>query len=192
MTINRIAHAARSRLSGRTTSVIGSLATALLILSLVSVACSPGSDPDPTPTPMPTATPTVTPTPTPTPTPTATPSPTPFVPPTVAVQDDDSIESCLERNMTPELLISLSLDQTELTEDVLRACLETTIPAPLVFLLDPVIEDASECALEVSDTLSNDELIALAGEDGASKDVVVERVVDDILSCLQDKYDWLL
>jgi len=170
----------------------------MLIIPVLLAACSVGSDPDPTPTPVPTATatatatPTVTPTPSPTPTPTATPSPIPFVPPTVAIQDDDTIESCLERNLTPELLISLSMDQTELTEDVLRACLETTIPAPLVFLLDPVIEDASECALEVSDTLTNEELFTLAGPDGTEKDVVVDRVVDDILSCLQDKYDWLL
>lgn len=117
-----------------------------------------------------------------------TPSPTPYIPPTVAVTADDSIQSCLERNLTPDLLISLSRDETDLTEDIMRTCLETTIPSELTFLLDPIIEDASECALDVSKTLSNDELIALAGDDSAAKSEITDRVVRDILSCLGDKY----
>jgi hypothetical protein len=127
-------------------------------------------------------------TPAPTATPTVTPSPTPFIPPTVAVTEDDDIRSCLERNLTPELLVSLSLDDTELTEDILRTCLETTIPAQLMFLLDPLVEDASQCALDTSKTLTNEELLALGGEDGPRKDEIVDRVIDDILDCLADEY----
>ena len=112
----------------------------------------------------------------------------PFIPPTVAVTDDDSIQSCLERNLTPELLISLSMDETALTEDILETCLETTIPSQLTFLMDPIIEDASDCALDVSKTLSNEELIALAGDDSTRKDEITDGVVDDILSCLGDRY----
>jgi hypothetical protein len=158
-----------------------------LVSALALAACSPGSD-DATPTPTATVTPTQSPTPTPSPTPSPTPTPTPFVAPTVAVTDDDSIQSCLERNVTPELLISLSMDDTELTEDVMRACLETTIPSELVFLLNPLIEDASECALDVSKTLSNEELLALGGDDSARKDEITDDVVRDILGCLGDKY----
>ena len=160
----------------------------LSLLSLLLIACSTGGD-DATPIPTATATATATPSPTPSPTPTVTPSPTPFIPPTVAVSDDDSIQSCLERNLTAELLISLSMDDTSLTEDIMETCLETTIPSELTFLLNPIIEDASECALDVSKTLSNEELIALAGDDTARKDEITEHVVGDILSCLGDKYD---
>lgn len=173
----------------RPTHILGlTLGIALLLLA----ACSPLSGPDPTPTP--TATPTVTPsptpspTPTPTPTPSPTPTPTPFIPPTVAVEDGDSIQGCLERNLTPELLISLSMDDTSFTQEVMRTCLETRIPGALVFLLDPIIEDASECALDVSKTLTNSELIVLAGNDSAQKDPVVSRVSNDIVDCLFGKY----
>lgn len=158
---------------------------ALVIVPLLLAACAAGplgGDPAPTPTA------TVTPSPAPSPTPTATPSPTPFIAPTVAVTDDDSIQSCLQRNLTPELLISLSRDDTALTRDILRTCLETTVPAQLVWLLGPIIDDASECALDVSKTLSNQELVTLAGPDSAEKQAIVNRVVDDIVGCLTDKY----
>jgi len=158
---------------------------ALLPLLLALSACSTGGNDA---TPIPTATATLTPSPTPSPTPTATPSPTPFVPPTVAVTDDDSIQSCLERNLTAELLISLSMDDTSLTEDIMETCLETTLPSQLTFILNPVIEDASECALDVSKTLSNEELITLAGDNSARKSEITDRVIDDILGCLGDKY----
>lgn len=162
----------------------------LVLLALTLLACSPGGGDDEDATPVPTVTATATASPSPTPSPTATviPSPTPFIPPTVAVSDDDSIQSCLERNLTAELLISLSMDDTSLTEDVMRACLETTIPSELIFLLNPIIDDASECALEVSKTLSNEELLALGGDDSARKDEITDRVVSDILSCLGGKY----
>ncbi len=159
----------------------------LSLLPLLLVACSSGGD-DPEPTATVPATATATPSPTPSPTPTVTPSPTPFIPPTVAVTDDDSIQSCLERNLTAELLISLSMDDTTLTEDILETCLETTVPSQLTFLLNPIIDDASECALDVSKTLSNEELIALAGDNSARKSEITDGVVDDILSCLGDKY----
>ncbi len=80
------------------------------------------------------------------------------------------------------------MDETSLTEDILETCLETTIPSELTFLLNPIIEDASECALDVSNTLTNEELIALAGENSARKDEITDRVTDDILSCLSDQY----
>jgi hypothetical protein len=127
-------------------------------------------------------------TPQPTSTATALPSPTPFVPPTVAVEGDDSVQQCLKRNITPELLISLSLEQTTLTEDIFRTCLEQSIPSELIFLLDPIIEDASACALDVSKTLSNEQLIILAGPDSAAKDQIVDDVIGDILRCLGDQY----
>lgn len=162
----------------------------VLLLPLLLAGCltGEGDDATPAPTTTVTATATVSPTPSPSPTPTVTPSPTAFIPPTVAVSEDDSIQSCLERNLTPELLISLSMDDTSLTEDVMRTCLETTIPSELTFLLNPIIDDASECALEVSKTLSNEELIALAGDDSAQKSAITDRVVGDILSCLGSKY----
>jgi len=167
----------------------------VLLLPILLLACSTGGgddDDDATPVPTQTATATVSPTstalPTPSPTPTVEPSPTVYIPPTVAVTDDDSIQSCLERNLTAELLISLSMDDTSLTEDVMRTCLETTIPPELTFFLNPIIDDASQCALEVSKTLSNEELIALGGDNSARKDEITDRVVSDILSCLGSKY----
>lgn len=158
------------------------LGISLLTVVLVLTGCASIGEPEPTATPLPSPTPTAL------PTPSATPSPTPFVPPTVAVQDDDSIRSCLERNLTPELLISLSMDDKTLTQDIMRTCLETQIPGPLVSLIDPIIEDASECALDVSKTLSNDDLIVLSGDDTASKDAVTSRVADGIVDCLASKY----
>lgn len=102
--------------------------------------------------------------------------------------DDDSVESCLERNITPELLISLQMDDTELTEDILRECLETQIPNELVFLMGPIIDDAADCTLEVSKTLTTDELIDLASDDTERKTAIVSQVVDDILACVADEY----
>jgi hypothetical protein len=165
---------------------IGWIGLLLALLPLLLVGCSTGGGDSASPTP--TATATSSPTPSPTPTPTVTPSPTAFIPPTVAVEEDDSIQSCLERNLTPGLLISLSKDDTSLTEDIMRTCLETTIPSQLMFLLNPIIDDASECALDVSKTLSNEELIALAGDNSTRKDEITDRVVGDILSCLGSKY----
>ena len=165
------------------------IGTLVVLLPLLLFACSRGGD-DATPVPTPTATATATPSPTPSPTATMTPSPTPFIPPTVAVTSDDSVQSCLERNLTAELLISLSRDETALTEDILETCIETTIPSQLTFLLSPIIDDASECTLDVSKTLSNEELIALAGDNSARKDEITDRVVSDILSCLGDKYSF--
>ena len=125
---------------------------------------------------------------TPSPTPTATPSPTPFVPPTVAVVSNDDVRSCLTRNLTPELLISLSKNDDSLANDIIRTCLETQMPSQLVFLLGPIVDSTSQCALDTSKTLSNQDLIALAGPDGATKDAVVNRVTDAILACVADKY----
>lgn len=106
----------------------------------------------------------------------------------MAVEDNDSVEACLERNITPELLISLQMDDTELTEDILRECLETQIPGELVFLLGPIIDDAADCTLDVSKTLTTQELIDLAGDDTARKNAIVSNVVDDILACLASQY----
>lgn len=167
-------------------------AVLLAAMALLASCSSPlGNDaPDPTATLAPTVVPTATasPTPAPTNTPAPTATPTVFVPPTVAVAEDDSPQQCLERNLTPELLISLSMDDTSLTQDIFRTCLVTIVPEELVFLLDPVIEDASECALDVSKTLSNDELIALASGDSAKQDAITESVSTDILSCMSEKY----
>jgi len=165
-----------------------SVGIGLLLSLLLLAACSGGGADDATPVPTATPTATITASPTPSPTPSVTPSPTAFIPPTVAVTDDDSVQSCLERNLTGELLISLSRDETSLTEDILETCLETTIPSQLTFLLNPIIEDASECALDVSKTLSNEELIALAGDNSTRKSEITDGVVDDILSCLGDRY----
>jgi hypothetical protein len=168
----------------------GALIVALLLLG---AACTTGgSSASPTPATPPTATATRTPsataTPEPTATPTVTPSPTPYVAPTVAVVADDNVRDCLERNLTPELLISLSRDDTSLTNDVISSCLKTQLPSQLVFLLGPIIDTTSQCALDTSKTLSNQDLITLAGPDGADKDTVVNRVTDDILSCTADHY----
>jgi hypothetical protein len=168
--------------------------TVIVTCILMLTAACGGSSPEPTATPSPTATATITPTPSPTstPSPTATPSPTPsptpFIPPTVAVTDSDSIQSCLERNLTPELLVSLSQDDTSLTKDIMRTCLETTIPSQLVFLMGPIIDDASQCALDVSKTLSNDDLFALAGNDQTRKDAIINDVSNKIVSCVASKY----
>jgi hypothetical protein len=113
----------------------------------------------------------------------------------VAVVEDDDVRACLERNLTPELLVSLSRDETDLTEDILRECLETQLPDPLVWLLGPIVEEMSECTLDVSKTLTNQELIALGGPDSAQKDEIVDRVTGDILECTADGFgipvDWL-
>jgi hypothetical protein len=147
-----------------------------------------------TSTPTATATPTRTPTPRPTATPTVTPSPTPFIAPTVVIVDDDSVRDCIERNLSPALLYTLSQDDPSLAEDILGECLETQLPDFLVGLLDPLIEQTAECAVEVSDTLTNVDLIALAGPDSADKDAVISRITDDILNCVADEYniplDW--
>src|SRR5690606_39013314 len=90
------------------------------IVLLVTAACGPfGDDPDPTATPIPptptatrTATPRPTATPTPTPTPTATATATPFIAPTVAIVDGDSVSECIERNIGPGLLYTLSQDDS--------------------------------------------------------------------------------
>lgn len=80
------------------------------------------------------------------------------------------------------------MDDTTLTQDIMRTCLKTLLPGALVSLLDPIIEDASQCALDVSKTLSNDDLIVLSGDNTASKDAVVSRVSNEIVDCLANKY----
>jgi hypothetical protein len=169
----------------------------LVALLLFGAACSRGSSSTASPTAATatttraaaaTAKPSATATPKPTATATVTPSPTPFVPPTVAVTSDDDVRSCLDRNLTPELLISLSHDDDSLANDIIRTCLETQLPSELVFIMGPIIDTTSQCALDTSKTLSNADLITLAGPDGAAKDTVVNRVTDDIISCTADHY----
>jgi hypothetical protein len=162
---------------------------AVVLVAGVLGACSrPFSGSDATPTPTVTPTPSPTPTPPPTPTPSPTPSPTPFVPPTIAVESGDSFQQCLNRNLSPELVVSLTLNQTDLTRNILRTCVQQVVPSELVFLLNPIIDDASQCALDASKNLSNTDLIALSGADSDQKQQIVDKVTNQIGSCLSDKY----
>jgi hypothetical protein len=171
-------------------------ALALLAVALILVAaCGPlDDDPAPTPTPFPTSTATRTPSPTPTATPaptatpTVTPSPTPFIPPTVAIVDGDSVEECIQRNLGPGLLYTLSQDDDSLTNEILTECLEEHLPDTLVWALGPIIDQASECAVEVSRTLTNVDLIILNGPEGEQKDELVNQVTDDILRCTAEGF----
>lgn len=156
------------------------------------VACGPFSaDPTPTPTPLPptpTATITPTPRPTPTPTPTATPTATPFIAPTVAIVPGDSVSACIERNIGPGLLYTLSQDDPSLTNEILTRCLEENLPDQLVWLMGPIIDQASACAVDVSKTLFNEDLITLNGPDSPRKRALVDRVTDDILRCTAEEF----
>ena len=80
------------------------------------------------------------------------------------------------------------MDDTSFTQAVMRTCLETQIPGPIVFLLDPIIKDASLCEIDVGKTLTHSELIVLSGSDSAQKDAVVSQVSNDIVDCLFNKY----
>jgi hypothetical protein len=169
------------------------LLVALVGVLLFAAGCSSGGSsatqtPSATATATATATPTVTPTPSATATPTVAPTATPFVPPTVAVESGDSVRSCIERNLTPQLVISLSQNDDSLVNQVLTTCLQTQLPSELVFLLGPIIDTTSQCALDESKTLSNTDLVTLAGPDSDAKTAVVNRVTDDILSCTADHY----
>ncbi len=160
-------------------------------LVLLLAACSPPRNNDPTATPAPspsaTATATATATPTATPSPTATPTATPFVPPTVAIVDGDSVSECIKRNLGPGLLYTLSQDDDSLTNDILRSCLNEHLPDVLVSMMGPIIDRASACAVDVSQTLSNQDLITLNGPDGEAKDELVSDVTNDILRCTAEK-----
>jgi hypothetical protein len=162
----------------------------LVALLLLGAGCSTGGS-SATKTPLPptaTATPSATATPAATDTPLATPSPTPFVPPTVAVTSSDTVRSCLQNNLTPQLVISLSQNDDTLVNQIITTCLKTQIPSELVFLLSPIIDTTSQCAVDESKTLSNQDLVTLAGPDGDAKTAVINRVTDDILSCTASHY----
>lgn len=111
---------------------------------------------------------------------------------TVAVAPDDTIQTCFERNLTPALLLSLYRENTTLSDNIIRACLETQLPSELVGLADPIIAETSRCASQVSQTLTTEEVLILGQAEGnaeSEKDVVIERVATDILRCLADTYD---
>lgn len=111
---------------------------------------------------------------------------------TVAVEPDDTIQSCFERNLTPALLLSLYRENTTLSDNIIRACLETQLPSEVVGLANPIIGETSECASEVSQTLTTEEVLILGQEEGAAeaeKDVVIDRVTTDILHCVAETYD---
>ncbi|HUG14533.1 MAG TPA: hypothetical protein VMM78_05875 [Thermomicrobiales bacterium] len=109
---------------------------------------------------------------------------------TVAVEDGDSIQSCMERNMTPELLLSLYRENTTLSDNVIRVCLQQDVPPELVGLMDPMIRLTSQCASETSRTLTTEEVLILGqSERRADKDAVIERMVRDTLSCVAREYD---
>lgn len=172
-------------------------ALALLGVGLILVAaCGPlDDDPAPTATPLPptatataTPSPTATATPSPTPTPTATPTATPFIMPTVAIVDGDSVEECIQRNLGPGLLYTLSQGDDSLTNDILTECLEEQLPDRLVWLMGPIIDQASECAVEISGTLTNTDLIILNGPDSPAKEELVDGVTSDLLRCTAEEF----
>jgi hypothetical protein len=108
---------------------------------------------------------------------------------TVAVHPDDSIQTCLQRNMTPELLLSLYRDNTTLSDNIIRTCLQQDLPAELVGLMDPIIRRTSQCASTTSKTLTTEEVLIL-GQSGrtAEKDAVIERVARDTVICVAQEY----
>ena len=111
---------------------------------------------------------------------------------TVAVAPDDTIQTCFERNLTPALLLSLYRENTTLSDNTIRACLETQLPSELVGFANPIIGETSQCASEVSQTLTTEEVLILGQEPGTSepaKDAVIDRVTNDILRCLADTYE---
>ena len=111
---------------------------------------------------------------------------------TVAVAPGDTIQSCFERNLTPALLLALYRENTTLSDNIIRACLETQLPSELVGLANPIIAETSRCASQVSRTLTTEEVLILGQEPGNSepaKDAVIDRVTTDILRCLAETYD---
>jgi hypothetical protein len=109
---------------------------------------------------------------------------------TVAVADGDSTLDCLERNMTAELLLSLYRENTTLSDNVIRVCLQQNVPPELVGLMDPMIRRTSQCASETSRTLTTEEVLIL-GQSGrrADKDAVIERVARDTLACVATDFN---
>lgn len=111
---------------------------------------------------------------------------------TVAVAPGDTIQSCFERNLTPALLLSLYRENTTLSDNIIRACLETQLPSELVGLANPIIGETSRCASQVSQTLTTEEVLILGqepGTDESAKDTVINRVTTDILRCLAETYE---
>ncbi len=111
---------------------------------------------------------------------------------TVAIEPGDTIQTCFERNLTPALLLSLYRENTTLSDNIIRACLETQLPSELVGLANPIIGETSRCASQVSQTLTTEEVLILGQEPGTSeiaKDAVVDRVTNDILRCLAETYE---
>jgi hypothetical protein len=104
---------------------------------------------------------------------------------TVAVEPGDSARACLERNLTPELLLALYREDTTLSNDIIRTCLEQDLPQQLVGLIDPIIQETSRCASERAQQLTTEEVLVL-GQQGqnAEKDAIVRRVSGDILRCV--------
>lgn len=118
-----------------------------------------------------------------------TPSGTPLA--TVAVGPDDTIASCMERNVSPALLLSLYRGQTTLSNDIIRTCLRRDIPPELVGLIDPIIRQTSTCASETSRTLTAEEVLILGQAEGtaeAEKGRIIRRFVRDTLECVADVY----
>lgn len=109
---------------------------------------------------------------------------------TVAVEPGDSIRSCMERNLTPALLLSLYRDDTTLSDSIIRTCLALDIPQELVGLMDPIIQETSRCASVTAKTLTTEEVLIL-GQDGdtADKDAVSRRMAEDTLVCVAQSYD---
>lgn len=109
---------------------------------------------------------------------------------TVAVEPGDSARACLERNMTPELLLSLYRENTTLSDNVIRVCLQQDVPPELVGLMDPMIWRTSQCASESARTLTTEEVLIL-GQSGrrADKDVVIERMARDTLVCVAQDFN---
>jgi hypothetical protein len=117
-------------------------------------------------------------------------SPTPSLLATVAVVADDTIESCLTRNLSPALLLSLYRDDTRLSNEIIRVCLDTQLPGDVIGISDPIIRKTSDCAAEVAQSLTTEEVLILGQEgNNAEKDAVTRRVVLDILACVAEDFD---
>jgi hypothetical protein len=109
---------------------------------------------------------------------------------TVAVEPNDSIQTCLERNLTPELLLSLYRENTTLSDNIIRVCLQQQIPAELVGLMDPIIRRTSQCASTTSRTLTAEEVLILGQPSrSAEQDAVRDRIARDTLSCVAQEYN---
>jgi hypothetical protein len=111
---------------------------------------------------------------------------------TVAVEPDDTIQRCFERNLTPALLLSLYREDTTLSDTVIRACLETQIPSEIVELGDPIIQETSRCASRVSRTLTTEDVLVLGQEPGVAeteKRAIIKRVAIEIVRCVARTYE---